>query len=232
MTTLVYDLVILAVLALFAWRGWKKGLILSLCGLIVVVLAFVGAGFIADTAAPPVAKAIQPKLAETIEENLSGYMATHYDDFTPPDPIDHLREMGGIYAWAADPLEQAGDAVSSTVLSTVKDVAEYAANTIALRLAHHILFAVSFVVLVVALTLLLHALDLVAKLPGLHFCNGLGGGAIGLVKGVLVLFVAVCVLQIASGKLFAPEAVEKTYLFKFFVTYNPILTLFHPTAPT
>lgn len=232
MATLVYDLLILAVLALFVWRGWRKGLILSLCGLIVVVLSFVGAGFIADTAAPPVARAIEPKLAATIEKNLNSYMTMHYDDFTPPDPIDHLREMGGIYAWAADPLEQAGDAVSSTVLSTVKGVAEYAANTIALQLAHHILFAVAFVVLFVALTILLHALDLVAKLPGLNFCNGLGGGLIGLVKGVLVLFVAVCVLQITSGKLFAPEAVEKTYLFKFFVTYNPILTLFRPTALT
>ena len=78
------------------------------------------------------------------------------------------------------------------------------------------------------LTLLLHALDLVAKLPGLHFCNGLGGGLIGLIKGVLVLFVVVTVLGISSRGLFSPEVVEKTYLCKFLVEINPVLAFFPP----
>ncbi len=237
MATLVYDLLILAVLALFVWRGWRKGLILSLCGLMVVVLSFVGAGFIADTAAPPVAKAIEPKLAQTIEENVMDYILTHYDDITPADAPqanlnmwDGMREMGGIYAWCADSVEDNINQFNRHL--DTSEIFAIAANRVATQIAHRILFVVAFVVLFVLLTILLHALDLVAKLPGLNFCNGLGGGAIGLVKGVLVLFVAVCVLQITSGKLFAPEAVGKTYLFKFFVTYNPILTLFRPTALT
>ena len=32
MLPIVYDLIILAVLGFFLWRGWRKGLILSLCG--------------------------------------------------------------------------------------------------------------------------------------------------------------------------------------------------------
>lgn len=230
MTSIIYDLLILAVLALFVWRGWRKGLILSLCGLIVIILSFVGAGFIADTAAPPVANALEPKLEAIIEENVNSYMTAHYDDLTPPDPIDHLRDMGGIYAWAAEPLEQARKTMNSAVLDTAKGVAQMAARTIATQIAHRILFAVAFVVLFILLTLLLHTLNLVAKLPGLNFCNGLGGGAIGLVKGVLVLFVVVCVLQVSSAKFFTPEAVAQTHLFKLFVEFNPILTLFAPTV--
>lgn len=234
MLPIVYDLVILAILALFLWRGWRKGLILSLCGLVVVILSLVGANFIADTAAPPVAKALQPKLAEAIEENVSDYMATHYDDIVPSDapagtevnPWDALREMGGIYAWCADSVEDAISQFSRNL--DLSEMYAIAANRVAERLAHHILFAVAFVVLFVLLTLLLHALDLVAKLPGLKFCNGLGGGLIGLVKGVLVLFVVVTVLGISSRSLFSPEVVEKTYLCKFLVQFNPVLALFPP----
>lgn len=226
MLPILYDLVILAVLALFLWRGWHKGLILSLCGLVVVILSLVGANFITDTAAPPVAKAIQPKLEEVIEENVNDYMTTHYDDLRPASPFDALREMGGVYAWCADSVEDAVGQFSRNL--DLSEMLNIAANRVAEQLAHHILFVVSFVVLFVLLTLLLHALDLVAKLPGLHFCNGLGGGLIGLVKGVLVLFVALCVLRLTSGRLFDPETVEKTYLFKFFVRINPVLALFPP----
>lgn len=235
MLPILYDLVILAILAFFLWRGWRKGLLLSLCGLVVVILSLVGANFIADTAAPPVAKALQPKLAAVIEENVNDYMATHYDDIVPSDapastevnPWDALREMGGIYALCADSVEEAIGQFSRSL--DLSEMYAIAANRVAEQLAHHILFAVAFVVLFVLLTLLLHALDLVAKLPGLHFCNGLGGGLIGLIKGVLVLFVVVTVLGISSRGLFSPEVVEKTYLCKFLVEINPVLAFFPPT---
>lgn len=225
MLPILYDIVILAILALFLWRGWHKGLILSLCGLVVVILSLVGANFIADTAAPPVAKALQPKLAAAIEENVNDYMETHFDDpAASVNPWDALREMGGIYAWCADSVEDTISHFSRDL--DLSEMLNIAANRVAEQLAHHILFAVTFVVLFVVLTLLLHAMDLVAKLPGLKFCNGLGGGLIGLIKGVLVLFVVLCVLRVTSGQLFAPETVEKTYLFKFFVEINPVLALF------
>lgn len=239
MLPILYDVAILAVLALFLWRGWRKGLILSLCGLVVVILSLVGANFIADTAAPPVAKALQPKLAAAIEENVTDYMATHYDDIVPGDDAptisslsDALREMGGIYAWCADSVEDATSKLTHSMdsLLDTSELCSIAASRVAEQLAHHILFAVAFVVLFVLLTLLLHAMDLVAKLPGLHFCNGLGGGLIGLVKGVLVLFVALCVLRVTSGQLFTPEMVDQTHLFKFFVEINPVLALFPASA--
>lgn len=238
MTALFYDLVILAILAFFLWRGWRKGLILSLCGLIVVILSLVGANFIADTAAPPVAKAIQPKLQAAIEEHVTDYMDAHFDALAPiGDPgnakvnmWDGMREMGGIYAWCADSVEETVSLFNRHLEPS--EMFSIAANRVATQLAHHILFAVAFVVLFVLLTLILHALDLVAKLPGLHFCNGLGGGLIGLVKGVLVLFVAVCVLQVASPHLFTPDMVEESHILKLFVRSNPILALFTPTVPT
>lgn len=237
MLPMLYDLILLVILAFFLWRGWRKGLILSLCGLVVVILALVGANFIADTAAPPVAKALQPKLAAAIEENVADYMATHYNDIVPganapdiPNLSDALREMGGIYAWCADSVEDTAIEITYGMdrLLDFSELCSIAASRVAEQLAHHILFAVAFVVLFVLLTLLLHALDLVAKLPGLHFCNGLGGGLIGLIKGILVLFVVLCVLRLTSGQLFAPETVNKTHLFKFFVEINPILALFPP----
>ena len=38
----LFDIIIVALLALFAWRGATKGLILSLCGLAAIFAAYLG----------------------------------------------------------------------------------------------------------------------------------------------------------------------------------------------
>lgn len=223
MSFLIYDLIVVAILALFTWLGWRKGLLLSLCGLAVAVAAFMGAGFLAETLDDPLANAVEPKLEEIIAENLSDRTTSAAPN---ADPIADLREMGGLYEWVADTLAETRESMDSLVLDTVQGVAQKAAQTIAVQVAHSIVFAVAFLLLFVLLTLLLHALDLVAKLPGLHFCNGLGGGVIGLVKGGIIVFVAVgAATVLLSSYLPDAQTLERTYLFKFFVKNNP-LTLF------
>ncbi len=225
MAPIVFDLVILLVLALFFGLGWKKGLLLSLCGLAVVAVSFLAAGFLANTFDTPLADAIQPKLAQSIEEQLDAHIGAQLDG-QPLSPLDALRDMGGLYTWAADSMEEAAVTMDRIVGGTVREVALHAAKALAVQVAHNVLFAAAFVVLTILLTLLLHALDLVAKLPGLHFCNGLGGGLVGLVKGVLVLWAAVVILQFFPGKLFSEETLEKSYLLPYLIVYNPILALF------
>ena len=60
MSYLIFDLAILAILALFFWRGYARGLVLTLCSLLAVFVALIGASFLSNALAEPVAKAIEP----------------------------------------------------------------------------------------------------------------------------------------------------------------------------
>ena len=215
---LIYDGIVLAILILFAVLGWRKGLLLSLCGLAVAIVAFLGAGVVADTLDGPVADAIVPMLESSMEKRIT----LHYDDSGVDTAVDALREENGLFAWAADAVEEALE--KQEILPSVSDIASTAAQFVAQRIAHSVLFALSFLALYVLLTILLHVLDLVAKLPGLDFCNGLGGGVIGLVKGGLIVLVGVAVLMSTSLQP-DPKTLESSYLLRGFVAYNPILTL-------
>ena len=81
---------------------------------------------------------------------------------------------------------------------------------------------------VLGLWLLLHvlaaAMDLLAKLPGLSFLNALGGAALGLVKGALVLFLAIWAAR-RLGVSFETEEVARTYILQFFATHTPLSVL-------
>jgi hypothetical protein len=87
-----------------------------------------------------------------------------------------------------------------------------------------ILFVVFFAALLLLLHVLLAAMDLVLKLPGLHLLNVLGGGLIGLIHGALVLFFAVWVLR-RFGISFESELLSGTRILHIFTTYTPLSVL-------
>ena len=97
------------------------------------------------------------------------------------------------------------------------------AAAVAQSVAYLVLFLAGFLLLLAAWTLVSRALDLVARLPGLHFLNKTLGGLFGLIQGCILLFVAAWLIQF-SGHLI-PEEVEQTRLLRFFMDTNPFALL-------
>lgn len=230
MAVLIADGLVLAVLVIFACVGARRGLILSLCGLVAVVAAFAGASFLARTLSPLVSDALEPKFAAAIEEQLNASLLAQAEageqavlsaeDVPLEGVLDALREMG-FYETLIDAVDRA---VESGVTATAAGAAAAVAAAVAQSAAYLILFLAGFVVILVGWRLLSRALDLVARLPGLHFLNKTGGALLGLVQGCILLFVAAWLLQF-SGQLLPRELVDQTVLLKFFMTASPLSLL-------
>lgn len=230
MAFLIADGLVLAVLLIFACIGARRGLILSLCGLLAFVVAFLGASFAARTLSPVVADALEPKFAAAIEEQLNesirqqaeaGEAAVLSPDDVPLEGVlDALREMG-FYETLINTVDRA---VESGMTATAASAAAAVAAAIAQSAAYLILFLLGFFLILLAWRLLSRALDLVARLPGLHFLNKTGGALFGLVQGCIILFVAAWLLQF-FGQVLPRELVEQTVLLKFFMTTNPFSLL-------
>ena len=220
MAYLIADGLILAVLLLFALVGAHRGFILSLCGLLAVLVAFVGASFAARTLSPMVADALEPKFASAIEEQLNasiqqqvaeeGSAALSPDDVPLDGVLNALREMG--------------KAVENGMTSVAASAAAAVAAAIAQSAAYLILFLLGFALILIAWKLISHALDLVARLPGLHFLNKTCGALFGLVQACVLLFVAAWLLQF-FGHVLPESLVNQTHLLKFFMTTNPLSLL-------
>ena len=230
MAFLIADGLVLAVLLIFACIGARRGLILSLCGLLAFVVAFLGASFAARTLSPVVADALEPKFAAAIEEQLNesirqqaeaGEAAVLSPDDVPLEGVlDALREMG-FYETLINTVDRA---VESGMTAVAASAAAAVAAAIAQSAAYLILFLLGFFLILLAWRLLSRALDLVARLPGLHFLNKTGGALFGLVQGCIILFVAAWLLQF-FGQVLPRELVEQTVLLKFFMATNPFSLL-------
>lgn len=230
---IVFELIVVAILAAFVLLGIKRGLVLSLCGLVGVLIAFGGAGVLARTLSPMVADALEPKFAAAIEEQLDqqiqasleengqiGEEAPTPDTLPLQDVLNALRDMG-FY----EPLiNSVNEAVENGMTQVAASAAAKVAAAIAQSVAYLILFLVGFVVILILWKVVSRALDLVARLPVLHFLNKTLGGVFGLLQGCLILFIAAWAIQF-MGNLIPAETVEQTTLLKFFMTTNPLSLL-------
>ena len=227
MNMLVYDVIILVILAAFVLLGIKKGFVLSLCGALALVVALVGASIGARKLAPQVSQALEPRFAAAIEEQLNQEIAssiqdgrTDFEENTLTGLLGFLRDLG-LYQELADAVEQA---VESGMTAVAAQTAATAAAALAETVAYPLIFLVIFLLVLLIWSVVSHLLDLAFRLPVLNTLNRLGGGAFGLLKGVLVVFVLVWLMR-CFALLPAQEELAQTTLLRFFANANP-LTLF------
>ena len=209
--SLMFDVVIVLLLALFAWRGAVKGLVLSLCGLAAVFVAFFAAQIISDMFCEPVAGIIRPVITQSIEDAAQGLenipVGGEQHAYTVGDLLDYIKENEQFQS-LADFIRQAVPADVKVQGSPVNALADYISKGIA-KVA---LFATVFIGAQIAWFLVSHALDFAAKLPVLSQMNAVGGLVFGLVKGVLLIIVLVWLGQVSGVVPAEPD--------------SPILTLF------
>ncbi len=226
MPFLLFDIAIVLILLLAVWRGASRGFVLALFGLVAVIVAFVGANFLAGALAPKVGAALEPKFAAVIEEKLNEQFQSttapalpegEQPDYPLQDVLNVLKDMG-LYE---DLIRTVDDAVREGVSGVAANAAAAVAAAIAQSVAYMIIFLVAFVLVLLGWTLLSHALNLVAKLPGLNLLNKTAGGIVGFFKGCILLFVLAWIIRF-SGNLIPEETVQQTTLLKFFMTTNPV----------
>ena len=69
-TPVIIDAIVAGFLLIFCVWGAYRGLFRSLAGLVIVVVALVGAAMIATTFAPPAAKVVAPLIQEQIAKRV------------------------------------------------------------------------------------------------------------------------------------------------------------------
>lgn len=188
---LILDIILLAVVLLFALLGARKGLVLSLCSLVAVVIALIGGSLTADVLAPPLAKQAAPMVEQFVNDNLDALLSGQTQG-----------ESGFLWGIAKSLTEDTG------LTDAAEDFVARFSTAMAAAVLRPILFLLAFILILILWYFISHALDLVAKLPVLSTLNTAGGLLFGAVKGALFLVLASLLIQLFFPDLIPPEALE------------------------
>ena len=222
---LIIDGVLLVVLLLGYLIGAKRGLFKSLMGFVVVIVAFVGSILIADALTKPVTEFLMPRIEDKVTEWLSipegltmGQFAAGMassDSATIPTFSEWFEKLS---KWGADNSFIVG------IRNGAANAAQTAAHALVESIVHTVLLLLCFAILSIVLKLLVGTMDHLFDLPVLKTLNDVGGGVLGLLETVLLVYL---VLWLAPrfGVTFLRDNAENTYLLKFFSTYTPFTLL-------
>jgi uncharacterized membrane protein required for colicin V production len=254
-TPVIIDIAIAAILLGFLIYGCRRGFFRSIAGIIIIIVALVGAGYFANMLMPVVSTHVQPFIEKRVEARVNKLLGSEGSEKTqsqqktqnsgtvqmpeedvPSDSQDSSEsqstESSALSAekllnllkidrdTSSSVLQSATEKMRESGISAMTAVEESLAETI----LHALLFLLLFFVLLALLKLVMHAVDRVLTLPGLHFLNHLGGAIFGLVEGALILFLGIWVLR-RVGVALDSSMVEKTILLRFFTTYTPLSVL-------
>lgn len=221
---LIFDLIVLGVLILSTVMGYRKGLILTLCGCLTVFVAYFGASRVSDYMSGPLSRALQPGLESNIQRFLDEKLtpAPSGSSSKIADEDEHINatvaealallEDNAFYRGFSQRLqEMVTEGLASATASAARTVSEFIAN----QVAHVVLFYLSFFLILILWAMLSHALDLAFKLPVLSSMNAWCGAGLGLLRGAVVLLILCYLLK---DGLLPQDIIQNSYLFRFFCT--------------
>ena len=199
----IVDLIIIAIILLFTFLGYKRGLIkvaIKLCTFIIAII---------------IAFALYKPISNLVIEN------TGIDESIESAITDRILPEG---ASVNDEVELSND-LPSVILenseNTVKGIATSFSNTI----IETGCFLIIFIAVKIILKFVTVLADLIAKLPILKQFNALGGTIYGVLEGLFIVFVGFAIVSLIAPLLDVSilEAINSSTLGSIFYNNNIIL---------
>lgn len=197
---LIIDIIIIAIIALSVFLGYKKGIV----ALSIQLFAFIIAVVITFILYQPITNLIVN--ATGIDESIQNAILEKANDIMQED-----------------------NELSNTVIEEAKNnMLPETARTLSINIITFVVMILLFVLVKIGLRFVTALANLVTKLPILKQVNELGGIIYGLIRGILIIYVALLIINI-SGEI-SPENsvyenVNKTNIGKMMMEYN-VLNVF------
>ena len=228
----ILDGAAILVVLLAVFIGYHRGFVRSLIQLVGLIAAAVIAAVLSTGIAALVFDSfISDGLTETISTKIQATDTSSAAESVQqalqelPAPIVHALEQyigtpHEIVSGLEGSLSGSAQAVAETVVKSV-------VRPVAVALLRFLVFFILFILLMIVVGLVAKLVNGLFKVPVLKQVNGVLGAVVGVVQGILFLFVAVTVLQLVTASTSADAAVsskdvEDSILVGFMADHNPI----------
>ncbi len=209
---IIFDIIIVAIIALNIFLCYRKGLVKLAVGLIAVLAAVI----LSIILYKPISNAIIKNT--DIDEKIENVIIENFSAKTNGNA--EVRYVGLI-----DYLEKF---VDDAVNKTQNEIVYETAGTMAVRFINIAVILIIFLITRVVLLALTFISDIITSLPILKQFNEVGGILYGIVKALLIVYVILAIaffVVYVTGNTAVSEAISGSYITKFFYEHNLILEI-------
>ena len=225
----ILSLIFIAILVYSGWSGYKTGLIMGIFGLLTFVVSVYGANLLALTYSGEVVDALRPFASGFVEVNIvdkevrpaMGIAETSLStaDYFAQNPGRETEFCTVIYQkmgiFDATSEQMAAEAVSYAKENNVS-ATDAAVEVLCMRISYVGAFLLTFLMILIALTVLGNIPNISFKIPNLDILNDVGGAVMGVAQGVCLLLVFSWAMKF-TGLLIPQETVSETFPVPWFM---------------
>lgn len=187
--------IVLIIIIISAFRGMKVGLIKTVFSIFSTILALILTLWIS----PAISRMVQSN------EGVVNYFASKVEIAIPTEDIgskvsDQINFVGQL------PLPSSiktsiieNNNTDTYVALAVDNFASYISHSVACIIINAIVFIVTFLVFIIVLRILCTVLDIISKLPILNQINKLSGLFVGIIHGVIIVWLLFVLLTAFAG---------------------------------
>ncbi len=202
--TLIMSILLIGIVVICAWQGFKKGIIMGIVEILVIILSIFGAQLLSEAYAYEVIPALKPFVSGYMESrveeqaySLLGYEPDEEGNYNVTYSLNDLLEANpeivhsvyrqsyqslGISNAASESMAVKADEYREDNNCSVIDAAVY----VFCQTATWVLgFALAFLLLFIVLTVIVNLPNLSLRIPFVGLINDLGGLGLGIVTGFL-----------------------------------------------
>lgn len=241
--SLVLDIALAGIVAIFAWRGFRSGIINGVCWILAIIIAIYGANLVATAYRDDVSEVVEPFAISVVENAMnggddagSGGEGADGDTDSVIDPgltVEEREELDvytvsmavmGKLGFAEPAAESIARGTADLYDRVSNDMTEYLTGRICDRASFILIYAIAFIVIVSLFTVVANVVDLSFGIPGHENLNHITGAALGVIRGLLILLVIGCFCRYV-GILIKPAVTDKTVFYKMIVESNRLAEL-------
>lgn len=189
-------IVVLLILAGFGLHGYLRGLVRVLFSLVAVFVTIM----LATAITPYVAHFLQTQtpLYHTVKEKCVDYLQSTVQEGMRQETQGDGTVFGIKMPDELQEMFSENTAVGGALIEDT-GVYEKAGDFVALQVVQRLAWVLSFAVILALLSVVVHFLDILAKLPVLKNINRIGGLAIGLLEGLIVVWILFLAVFLCQG---------------------------------
>lgn len=225
------DIVLLLIIALCIWGGYKKGLIMGVGGVVAILISVYVGTLLAGTYSGEVIPAFRPFISGYVEgqvqEKVIAEMGLEESDYSLNDILagnedlqqeyaQNVFEMIGIYSRTSE--RYAEDTMEYLHTHEGTDVEGAVVEILCQKVTYALAFLLVFVLVLIILTVIGNIPNLTYKIPNMDALNNVGGLVLGIVRGIMLCSVLVWVLKFAG--ILLGDALEHTLLARLLLRLN------------
>lgn len=222
----IIDLILIAIILICGWSGYKKGIIMGVGGILVILVSLFAANLVSNSFSYELVPVMRPFASGYLESTVTdeeegvlvtmGYDADGYSltDLVQEDPQlakSICQEAYLRIGLAEDAASTLADEALDYAETNERDLLSSMAEVLCQRLAKVLCVTLAFLLILIILTVIGNLPNLSFKLPNLELVNDIGGAVLGVITGILFcILIAWCLRYL--GLVFGVGKLDETWI--------------------